>query len=513
MCPSDLPAFVNDVVGDSALAGSVWGVLVMETSNNTVLAELNADQFFVPASNNKLLTTAAALIELSSEFTISTPVSLCDNGMGTSIVCIAGQGDATMVHDDLAALAATISQTVDGGQVILQADDTLMQGFPTAWEWQDLMDTDGALPVSFVVDENYLSFVVAPASDVGGTPTVTNNATTTFPTVNDATTVSGNPSTPLSVSYALDDSRTVVVSGEITLGSAAQTFILPALGPTRNFLSLLASYLRTTNNVTDLTTGSCSAGAVPRSLQPPVQTHAPLQSCQPLTTLRSLPFSASMDWCLKQSDNLYAELFLRQLGLQVAGSAAYDTSITTVKKVMGARLPSVNSSLFYQADGSGLSRHNLVSPRSLVQTLTAMAATDEAANYLSFLPIAGVDGTLADRYVGTPAEGILHAKTGSMTGVNSLSGWVFPRHYDAPIVFAILSNDASASATVVRRAIDRIGVALAELTDECDQQRHDEHRPKPSRRRPEPPRRRQPGHGQAKGQGRGKGQKKRGHHD
>jgi D-alanyl-D-alanine carboxypeptidase/D-alanyl-D-alanine-endopeptidase (penicillin-binding protein 4) len=73
-----------------------------------------------------------------------------------------------------------------------------------------------------------------------------------------------------------------------------------------------------------------------------------------------------------------------------------------------------------------------------------------------------VDGTLSSRFVGTPAQGILHAKTGSMTGINSLSGYVFPPGFD-PVVFSVLTNSAVVSSSAVRAGIDQIGVYLAQL--------------------------------------------------
>jgi serine-type D-Ala-D-Ala carboxypeptidase/endopeptidase (penicillin-binding protein 4) len=113
-------------------------------------------------------------------------------------------------------------------------------------------------------------------------------------------------------------------------------------------------------------------------------------------------------------------------------------------------------------DGSGLSRRNLVTPEAFVQTLRAIARTSTAYIYRTSLPVAGKSGTLKGRFQNTSAEGIVQAKTGTLTGVVSLSGYVNAPKYE-PLVFSIIVNQSEQSATVVRQAIDEVVVLLTQL--------------------------------------------------
>merc|ERR1712232_869316 len=123
----------------------------------------------------------------------------------------------------------------------------------------------------------------------------------------------------------------------------------------------------------------------------------------------------------------------------------------------------VDISTFVQDDGSGLSRHNLISPRAMVDVLEMMDNTEKGPIYRSFLPVAGESGTLSSRFQGTTAQGKVEAKTGTMSGVSSLSGYVDESDEFPQIVFSILTNFSDQSASVVREGIDQIVVLLSQL--------------------------------------------------
>jgi D-alanyl-D-alanine carboxypeptidase/D-alanyl-D-alanine-endopeptidase (penicillin-binding protein 4) len=169
----------------------------------------------------------------------------------------------------------------------------------------------------------------------------------------------------------------------------------------------------------------------------------------------------------QESNNLYAEVLLRTLGLSGKRSLAANTSSESAELGLNQLKTTltelgVDPESYVLADGSGLSRHNLVSPEALVQTLQLMAATPEASIYRASLPTAGVTGTLRNRFRNTPAQGKLRAKTGSMSGVSSLSGYLDIPGYQ-PIVFSIIVNQSDQSAVVLRNAIDEIVVLLTRL--------------------------------------------------
>ncbi|HAJ61204.1 MAG TPA: D-alanyl-D-alanine carboxypeptidase/D-alanyl-D-alanine-endopeptidase, partial [Cyanobacteria bacterium UBA8543] len=122
----------------------------------------------------------------------------------------------------------------------------------------------------------------------------------------------------------------------------------------------------------------------------------------------------------------------------------------------------VDPKSYVLADGSGVSRHNLVSPEAIAQTLKLMAHTPQAAVYRASLPTAGVSGTLQRRFLNTAAQGYLQAKTGTMSGVSALSGYLDVPSYQ-PVVFSIMVNQSDQSVTNLRGAIDEIILLLTRL--------------------------------------------------
>ena len=122
----------------------------------------------------------------------------------------------------------------------------------------------------------------------------------------------------------------------------------------------------------------------------------------------------------------------------------------------------VNPESYVLVDGSGLSRRNLVSPDAIVQTLKLMAQRPQASVYRESLPVAGESGTLRRRFLSTAAQGNVQAKTGTLTGVSALSGYIDVPGYQ-PLVFSIMVNQSDQSVASLREAIDEIVLLLTRL--------------------------------------------------
>jgi len=126
----------------------------------------------------------------------------------------------------------------------------------------------------------------------------------------------------------------------------------------------------------------------------------------------------------------------------------------------------VNALPLRVADGSGLSRHNLVSPAAIAETLQAMAVHPQGPVFRQSLAIAGQTGTLSNRFGGTALEGRLQGKTGALTGNVSLSGYVQPPNYE-PLVFSLVINHSNQPASLLREKIDQLLLLIAQLQAEC----------------------------------------------
>jgi D-alanyl-D-alanine carboxypeptidase/D-alanyl-D-alanine-endopeptidase (penicillin-binding protein 4) len=170
---------------------------------------------------------------------------------------------------------------------------------------------------------------------------------------------------------------------------------------------------------------------------------------------------------LKPSQNLYTELLLRTLGKSVAPNGTVsspertsaDDGIEAVKTFLrGAGIEPRGQVV--QADGSGLSRHNYITASGTMQLLTYMSTHRYASVFRDALPIAGVDGTLKNRMKGTPAASNLRAKTGTINGVASLSGYVTSATGER-LVFSIILNNYPEESSSRRSFIDTIAVLLA----------------------------------------------------
>ncbi len=175
---------------------------------------------------------------------------------------------------------------------------------------------------------------------------------------------------------------------------------------------------------------------------------------------KSHPLSEIVQPLLKESINLYGEALMR---LNAAGGAipTNDTALEGLR----TRLASWGIAADAQqiVDGSGLSRRNVISPEALLVVLERMAAGGAASPFANGLPIAGRDGSLAGRMRGTAADGNVRAKTGTMSNIRSLAGYVTTRDGE-PLAFVIMVNNFEGPGNAATQAIDTIAVRLAEFT-------------------------------------------------
>jgi D-alanyl-D-alanine carboxypeptidase/D-alanyl-D-alanine-endopeptidase (penicillin-binding protein 4) len=160
---------------------------------------------------------------------------------------------------------------------------------------------------------------------------------------------------------------------------------------------------------------------------------------------------------------LYAEALLRSLATKktrLKNQNTADVGLQVVRESLTQL--GVEPSGYIIVDGSGLSRKNLTTPAALVQLLQGIAKSYQAEVFRASLPIAGIRGTLKNRFRNTSAEGIVQGKTGTMRGISVLSGYVNAPNYE-PLAFSIMVNQSEQPGSVMRTAIDEIVVLLAQL--------------------------------------------------
>ena len=458
ICPGELGAQIDAIANRAEFSRSRWGILIQPLSSTATLYSRDSQKYFIPASNVKLLTTAAALQKLGADFRIKTSVYSGENGD----LYIAGRGDPSITETQLKSLAQQLKRRGISGVNELIGDDSYFQGSGVNpnWEWEDAQAGYGAPVNSLIFNQNAIELLLSPQA-IGQPLKVTfaePKLTNQWQIQNNSVTVAQNESEFIEVGREFDRSA-IRVSGQLKVGAASESAYVAVVNPANNFIQHFQQVL--------------TAEGIPVKQALVASTSGKLN--QELAAVESPALAELIKETNRESNNLYAEVLLRLLG-KVTGNMPVlqtltgkmpvpqeDTSEIGLKELKTALTQlGVNPNSYKLADGSGLSRHNLISPEALVQTLRLMANSSAASVYRASLPVAGESGTLKNRLISTPNRVILQAKTGTLSGVSALSGYIEVPNYE-PLVFSIIVNQSDQSAAKVRSATDEIVLLLNRL--------------------------------------------------
>lgn len=472
--PTRLGERIDSLIAQPRFAQAQWGIEVVSLDSGRTLYAHNADKLFIPASTTKLFTSALALDMLGADFRITTQLlgrQPDHRGTVEGPVVLYGMGDPTLGTqavspdwgDQLAAqLTARGVRRIHGDLV---ADDTYFQGPPYgfAWEVSDLQARFGAPPSALTVAENAVQVVVGPSQREGATAQLSMDpAWGIANTSNTLVTSPAGTSADINL-YRAPGSTILQAFGSIPAGASSQRFNLSMDDPARVAATMLRDALQRH--------GVEVSGGV-------IVTHWPEDTTQlranlpTLAQLSSPPLGQILNTGLKQSQNLYMQDLLLAAGaaVQARQAASSDrTGFVSTEEwaIIGLRLVldrigiAPGESLI--REGSGLTRANLATPRAMNRLLAALAARNDASVFMDALPVAGVDGTLANRMKGTAAEGNLRAKTGTLTQVYALAGFVTSAAGER-LAFTILLNNYAPPEGAPRATadIDAIAVMLAD---------------------------------------------------
>jgi D-alanyl-D-alanine carboxypeptidase/D-alanyl-D-alanine-endopeptidase (penicillin-binding protein 4) len=354
-------------------------------------------------------------------------------------VLLTGHGDARTssaadcVSNCLAALAdAVAARTRRVGDVI--GDDMLFpdERWSPGMSWNNLHTRSGTAASALSVDDNELLVRVTPAA-AGRPPTL---AFHPYYTITNRALSKAEGETNLEFTR-LPGSREVVLTGTIVTGAEPATLRLSVDDPAHYTAWRFASMLRER--------GVRVGGAVRASHRPAgavrLESHGP-----PLAQLTPPPLAEDAARINKVSQNMHAELMLRRIG-RARGEGSIDDGVAAVAAMM-ERAGAVRTS-WDLSDGSGMSTYNRLSPRAVVALLRWAAAQPWGAAWRETLPIAGVDGTLANRFRGTALERRLFAKTGTLNATNALSGYMVARS-GRTLLFSFFANDVPGGGSATR---------------------------------------------------------------
>ncbi|MCO8269190.1 D-alanyl-D-alanine carboxypeptidase/D-alanyl-D-alanine-endopeptidase [Actinoplanes sp. TRM 88003] len=454
--PAGIGQAIDDVLADPVLAGSQVGVVVADGRTGATLVDRGGSRRLLPASNTKLFTSAAALAVLGPGHRFGTEAKAFGVRRGAALtgdLYLRGEGDPALTPAGLDALARDVAASglreVTGDLV---ADDTAFdsQRLGLEWAWDDEAFS-GAAPVSALTvapDNNYL----AGTANVKVSPSPVDRRparVSVFPNskqltvVNQAITAHGIA--PVSVTRG-HGTNILTVTGAIPKGVPAVIEPVTVWDATALTADVFRQALRRH--------GVRVKGHIVTGRATPAE-------AVPLARHAGPPLRELMAPLLKLSNNGLAELLVKAIGRKSAGVGSWAAGINTIAAYL-ARL-GVDTTTMRQADGSGLSRRNLVPPAAFARFLVAVRAEPWFATWHAALPVAGnpdrmIGGTLRNRMRGTVAAGNVRAKTGTLTGASALSGYVTTLDHRLLVFSAIVNNQLSPSVTPV---LDRIAVALA----------------------------------------------------
>ena len=468
LCPAQLQQEVEKIAKSPKLQASRVGVFVQtKAPNPQILANLDGDRYFTPSSNVKLFTTAIALKTLGADYRFATRLMSRNlpNAQGEleNGLWLVGSGDpsfssATGLKSLVTQLKNKGVRRINGGIWTL----TARKGAEISgtWEWQDLQEYYAAIASPFTINENALNWTIK-ATQIGKpaifeweNPALAKD----WRVDNQAITITAD------AEYALPEyelkvvrpygQKLLIITGQIPENSQPELGGVAIPDPEANFLSLLRQELARQNIEIAPTTDMSN---ISKKL-PPIQD---------LAIALSPPLSELIATTNKDSNNLYAELLLRALGdrlHEITPDDSVNGGLMMIKKYLqSVNIPAEAVSL---VDGSGLSRHNLVTPRAIARLLASVASDRTIdAQFHQSLAIAGVDGTLTNRFKYTFAEGLIQAKTGTLTGAIALSGYVSPKKY-RDIIFSIMINNSNLRSRELQQYVDAIAVLLTRL-DTC----------------------------------------------
>ena len=451
-----------------------WGLLVVDALTGATLYEKNADKYFVPASNMKLLTTALALDTLGADYrfrtTIETNGSLSGAGKLSGDLIMVGRGDPNLSNRkfpfelkeefdgppekalaDLADQVVALGVKEISGDVV--GDDSYFprERYPDGWEIDDMVWEYGAAISAIVVDDNTVTLTLTPGEKAGdAVQAAVEPVQQEFVVRNEVSTTGAKEKADLRLTRE-PGADTVVLSGTLPARSGPRKLVLAIQEPAQHAAALLTKLLTDRGVKVD---GKIRAQHDPDPLE---------AQRTVLAEHLSIRLGDSVKLVNKISQNLHAEVLLRTSARQ-SGTWSDPDDLPKFPQGFYAKA-GIGPDDVVQTDGSGLSRHDLVTPRALVTLLEYAQKQPWFADYYASLPIAGVDGTLGDRMKDSPITGRIHAKTGTVEHVRTLSGFAETLG-GRRLVFSFMSNNEDVKNHEVHDAIDGLCAAMIQEFDE-----------------------------------------------
>ena len=451
---------LDTILADPAIARALVGVRIESLRTGEVLFQRNSDKLVVPASNMKLLTMSVAAERLGWQYRFETRLEAAgpiENGILNGDLIVTGSGDPSIVSPDgghpalflewAEALKQAGIQRVTGRIV---GDDNAFDdtGIGAGWAWDYLADDYAAPSGALSYNENVVTVRVAPGKTEGSPAIIsTSPAGHRFVIVNRATT--GAIGSAASVNAdRLPGSTQLTITGRVPAGGAGASTSTTIDNPTSYFVEALRAALAARSVI--VAGGAWDIDDIENPIAGGTR--------QLIARRESAPLSALAANFLKVSQNFYGEMFLKAIGRTPTrpGSAAAGRQV--VRDTLAAWGISADS--FVMSDGSGLSRYDYVTADTIVTILKHVWQDEKLRGpFLAALPVSAYDGTLRTRMRETPLAGRVQGKTGTISNMRALSGFLTTNSGER-IVFSIIANHYTAPTAQIDAIAEKLLLRL-----------------------------------------------------
>ncbi|RIU93388.1 D-alanyl-D-alanine carboxypeptidase/D-alanyl-D-alanine-endopeptidase [Oceanobacillus picturae] len=459
---ANLEEKLRHILDNEQLEGAITGVNIMQAETGEQLFSQDGDIRLHPASNMKILTAAAALETLGKDYQFSTEVLTNGEKRGKVLhgdLYLKGKGDPTLLKEDLDQFAKELkTQGIQKVKGDLIGDDTWYDDVRLSQDlnWSDEPFYTGAQVSALTLspNEDYdagtVIVQVSPADEPGGKAEVSLSPETDYVTIENKTKmVPAGESKDISIERE-HGTNTIVVEGTMPVDGSNSRSWASVWEPTGYALDVFKKALEE-ENIQFIGRSEEKTGTTPAD-------------AQLLTSKQSMPLHELLIPFMKLSNNGHGEVLTKEMGKFVAGEGSWDEGLDVIEDV--AVQFGMDKDTIQLRDGSGMSHKTMIPASDLAQFLYEIQATDWFSEFQYALPIAGesdrfVGGTLRNRMTEEPAKGNVTAKTGSLTGVSTLSGYVTSADGEE-LIFSILINNYLGSSSGARTIEDDIATTLAE---------------------------------------------------
>lgn len=457
--PNDRETELNNIVLTLQNSGASVALMIREAKSGKIIFQHNANQRLQPASNMKLVTAAATLASLGPDYhyktTLWTDGTVQHHTLQGNIY-LQGSGAPDLNTSQLQQLARDLAYqgiTRITGHLLL--DDSIFDATPyaTGWEFDDLSNAYSpqitGLNFSALADKdiNAVQMQISASKNIGAPGNIS-----ILPKIDSITIINHSitSNTTQFKTYRVPFTNQIEITGTIA-AQAAEAQLVSVDQPAKIVGTLFSTALHKNGiRISKLTA---------LSKVPP--------GARLLSSIDSAPLSALIRIMLKKSNNGYAEIFAKTLGVSPSSPSNWPNGIAVINRYLQQEGIDVNG--IYQADGSGLSRHNQLSVSTITQLLYKIQTQAWFPLFKQALPVAGennpvITSTLTNRLKNTPAAGRVQAKTGSMSGISALSGYITSSQ-GTPLIFSMIVNNAVSTASYLRDQEDKVMLILVNCHD------------------------------------------------